>query len=99
MKRIHLLVVAGSMAVLSTPSFADADYDCSGVGLRLTSDSAMLGDIVLKQCLKKGVWRTYAEDCSPNAKTAKLVFDEVTLRAQFVSSDGEERVLRCRRSR
>ncbi len=97
MKRIHLSVAASSLAIFSNPSFADADYDCRGVGLRLTSDTAMLGDIVLKQCHKKGGWQTYAEDCSPNAKTAKLVFDEITLRAQFMSSDGEERVLKCYR--
>ena len=97
MKRIHLIAAAGLIAIFSNPSFADTDYECRGVGLRLTSDSAMFGDIVLKQCLRKGVWLTYAEDCSLNAKTAKLVFDEITLRAQFVSKDGEERVLKCYR--
>jgi hypothetical protein len=99
MNRIRLIIGIALTTTFTTPTIADSDFECRGIGLRLTSDTAMLGDIVLKQCHQKGVWRTYAGDCTPDAKTEKLVFDEITLQIQLIGIDGEKKVLTCYRRR
>lgn len=92
---ISLLVSSNTFVVASE---IDGDYDCQGMGLKISQNEVILGKLEFNLCPKQGVvyWFTRKE-CNVSGVYDSYEFDEVTHRLSARGYEGVE--WQCRKHR
>lgn len=92
--KIFFSIFVLTFSVISA-SAADADFTCSGIGLRISQDKALYGNRELVRCGKVGVAILFSEVCDVKSSMKfALQFDEISNNIVTLI-DGKERFINC----